>query len=275
MNSSKIHPSAIIDKSAKIAPDVEIGAYTIIGPETVIEEGCKIGESANIQFSHIGKNTKISPFASIGGEPQDLGYKGEKTGVIIGENCWIREFATVNRASGEGSNTIVGNNCMLMAYTHVAHNCILEDNVIMANAATIGGHCRVGFGAFLGGMSVFHQHVRIGEMAIISGASAARADIIPYCKAEGIPCLPIGLNAIGLRRKNVDKESRDAIHKAIRLLRNEQYNTSQALELIEKEFKGNKYIDNLVDFVKSSKRGCTLRFKAAYHGQMEEDGDDN
>ena len=275
MNSSKIHPSAIIDKSAKIASDVEIGAYTIIGPETVIEEGCKIGESANIQFSHIGKNTKISPFASIGGEPQDLGYKGEKTGVIIGENCWIREFATVNRASGEGSNTIVGNNCMLMAYTHVAHNCILEDNVIMANAATIGGHCHVGFGAFLGGMSVFHQHVRIGEMAIISGASAARADIIPYCKAEGIPCLPIGLNAIGLRRKNVDKESRDAIHKAIRLLRNEQYNTSQALELIEKEFKGNKYIDNLVDFVKSSKRGCTLRFKAAYHGQMEEDGDDN
>ena len=274
MTSNKIHPSAIIDESAKIAPDVEIGAYAIIGKDTVIEEGCKIGESANIQFAHIGKNTRISPFASIGGEPQDLGYKNEKTGVIIGENCWIREFATVNRASGEGNNTLVGNNCMLMAYTHVAHNCVLEDNVIMANAATIGGHCHVGFGAFLGGMSVFHQHVRIGEMAIISGASAARSDIIPYCKAEGIPCLPIGLNAIGLRRKNVDKESRDAIHKAIRLLRNEQYNTSQALELIEKEFKGNKYVDRLVDFVRSSKRGCTLRFKAAYHGQMEEDGEE-
>ena len=268
--SSKIHPTAIIHETAKIAPDVEIGAYTIIGEDTVIESGCKIAESANIQFAHIGKNTRISAFAAIGGEPQDLGYKGEKTGVIIGDNCWIREFATVHRGSGEGTNTVVGNNCLLMAYTHVAHNCHLGDNVIMANAATLGGHCHVGFGAFLGGMSVFHQNLRIGDMAIISGASAARLDIIPYCKAEGIPCLPIGLNAIGLRRKGVDKESRDAIHKAIRILRNEQYNTTQALEVIEAEFKGNEYVDKLVEFVKTSKRGCTLRDKAAYHGAMEE-----
>ncbi len=266
---SKIHKTAIIDETARIADDVEIGAYTVIGADTVIEEGCKIGANANIQFAKIGKNTKISPFASIGGEPQDLGYKNEKTGVIIGQNCWIREFATVNRASGEGTNTIVGDNCLLMAYSHVAHNCVLGDNVIMANAATIGGHCHVGFGAWLGGMSVFHQNIRIGDMAIISGASASRMDIITYCKAEGIPCLPIGLNAIGLRRKGVDKESRDAIHKAIRLLRNEQYNTSQALELIEKEFKGNKYIDNLVDFVRTSKRGCVFRDKAAYHNSLE------
>ena len=275
ITSNKIHKTAIIKKKKKIAPDVEIGAYAVIGEDVEIESGCKIGESANIQFAKIGKNTKISPFASIGGEPQDLGYKGEKTGVIIGENCWIREFATVNRASGEGTNTIVGNNCLLMAYSHVAHNCVLGDNVIMANAATIGGHCHVGFGAFLGGMSVFHQNLRIGDMAIISGASAARLDIIPYCKAEGIPCLPIGLNAIGLRRKGVDKESRDAIHKAIRILRNEQYNTTQALELIESEFKGNKYVDNLVNFVRTSKRGCTLRYKAAYHGAMEEGEGDN
>lgn len=266
---SKIHPTAIIDESAKIHESVEIGAYTIIGKNVVIEEGCKIAENANIQFAHIGKNTRISPFASIGGEPQDLGYKGELTGVIIGENCWIREFATVNRATGEG-NTIIGNNCMLMAYTHVAHNCILGDNVIMANAATLGGHCHVGFGAFLGGMSVFHQNLRIGDMAIISGASAARLDIIPYCKAEGIPCLPVGLNAIGLRRKGVDKDSRDAIHKAIRILRSEQYNTTQALEVIEKEFKGNVYVDKLVEFVRTSKRGCTLRDKEAYHGSAED-----
>ena len=265
----KIHPTAIIDETAKIHESVEIGAYAIIGKNTVIEEGCKIGENANIQFAHIGKNTKISPFASIGGEPQDLGYKGELTGVIIGENCWIREFATVNRASGEGY-TIIGNNCLLMAYTHVAHNCVLGDNVIMANAATLGGHCHVGFGAWLGGMSVFHQNLRIGDMAIISGDSASRMDIIPYCKAEGIPCLPVGLNAIGLRRKGVDKESRDAIHKAIRILRNEQYNTTQALELIEQEFKGNEYVDKLVDFVRTSKRGCTLRDKAAFHGSVEE-----
>lgn len=265
----KIHKTAIIHETAKIASGVEIGAYAIIGEDVIIEEGCKIGESANIQFAHIGKNTKISPFASIGGEPQDLGYKGEKTGVIIGENCWIREFSTINRASGEG-NTIIGNNCLLMAYTHVAHNCKLADNVIMANNATLGGHCQVGFGAFLGGMSVFHQNIRIGEMAIMSGASASRLDIIPYCKAEGIPSVPVGLNAIGLRRKGVDKDSRNAIHKAIKILKNEHFNTTQALEEIEKEFKGNKYVDNLVEFVRSSKRGCSFKHKKDNYQIMEE-----
>ena len=267
-----IHKTAIIHESAKIDDSVEIGAYTVIGPDVVIEQGCKIGENANIQYAHIGKNCRISAFAAIGGEPQDLGYRGEKTGVIIGDNCWIREFATVHRGSGEGTNTIVGNNCLLMAYTHVAHNCVLGDYVIMANAATIGGHCHIGFGAWLGGMSVFHQNVRVGDMAIISGASATRMDIIPYCKAEGIPCLPIGVNAIGLKRKGVDKDSRDLIHKAIRILRNEQYNTSQALEVIEQEIKGNEYVDKLVEFVKTSKRGCTLRDKSAYHGTIETEG---
>ena len=267
---NKIHNTAVIHESAKIGQNVEIGAYAIIGENSVIEDGCKIGESANIQFSHIGKNTRISPFASIGGEPQDLGYKNEKTGVIIGENCWIREFSTINRASGEGNNTIIGNNCLLMAYTHVAHNCVLGDNVIMANAATLGGHCHVGFGVFLGGQSVFHQNLRIGDMAIVSGASAARLDIIPFCKAEGIPAVPMGTNAIGLRRKGVDKESRDAIHKAIRLLKSDEYNTTQALEVIEKEFKGNKYVDNLVAFVRESKRGCSLKYRKSTFGQDEE-----
>lgn len=157
-----------------------------------------------------------------------------------------------------------------MAYSHVAHNCELGDEVIFANAATIGGHVKVGFGAFLGGQSVFHQNIRIGEMAIISGASAARLDILPYCKAEGIPALPIGLNAIGLRRRGVDKASRDAIHKAIRILRSPDYNTTQALEVIENEVEKNEYVNKLVDFVKTSKRGVTLRFKDAYYKNMEE-----
>ena len=268
---NKIHNTAIIHETAKIADNVEIGAYTVIGEDTIIEEGCKIGENANIQFAHIGKNTRISPFASIGGEPQDLGYKNEKTGVIIGENCWIREFSTINRASGEGTNTVIGNNCLLMAYTHVAHNCMLGDNVIMANAATLGGHCHVGFGVFLGGQSVFHQNLRIGDMAIVSGASGARLDIIPYCKAEGLPAVPKGLNAIGLKRKGVDKESRDAIHKAIRLLTSGKFNTTQALEEIEKEFKGNEYVDKLVDFVRTSKRGCAVREKIGFTAESGEE----
>ena len=265
-----IHESAVICDSAQIAPDVEIGPNAVIGEGVIIASGVKIGAGANIEYATIGEGTKISPMASIGGEPQDLGYKGEKTGVIIGKNCWIREFATINRASGEGNMTKIGNKCLLMAYSHVAHNCELGDEVIFANAATIGGHVKVGFGAFLGGQSVFHQNIRIGEMAIISGASAARLDIIPYCKAEGIPALPIGLNAIGLRRRGVDKASRDAIHKAIRILRSPEYNTTQALEVIEETVDKNEYVNKLVDFVKTSKRGVTLRFKDAYYKNMEE-----
>ena len=252
-----IHKTAIIDGSAKIAPDVEIGPNVIIGEDVEIESGVKIGANSHIEFAKIGENTKISPFASIGGEPQDLGYKGEKTGFIIGKNCWIREFATVNRASGEG-NTIIGDNCLIMAYAHVAHNCILENNVIMANAATIGGHCTVGFGAWLGGMSVYHQNCRIGEMAIISGASATRLDILPYSKSEGIPAVVMGVNAIGLRRKGVNKASIDAIHKAVKILKSPKYNTTQAIEEIKKEVQ-NEYVDKMIDFIKTSKRGVCIK----------------
>ena len=206
----------------------------------------------------------------IGAEPQDLGYKGEPTKVIIGDNCWIREFATVHRASGEGNVTKVGNKCLLMAYSHVAHNCVLSDEVIMANAATIGGHVHVGFGAFLGGLSVFHQNIRIGDMAIISGASAARMDILPYVKAEGIPAAPSGVNAIALRRRNVDKKIRDDLHKAIRLLTSPHYNTTQAIEEIEKTIEMNDYIKNIIEFIKTSKRGVTLKGKGAFYGNAEE-----
>ena len=263
-----IHKTAIIDESAIIDETVEIGPNVVIGKNVKIKKGTKILAGSFIEYSEIGENCKIGPMSVIGAEPQDLGYKGEPTKVIIGDNCWIREFATVHRASGEGA-TVVGNKCLLMAYTHVAHNCELKDEVIMANAATIGGHCHVGFGAFLGGMSVFHQNLRIGDMAIISGASAARMDILPYVKAEGIPAIPMGINAIGLRRRGIGKDERDALHKAVRILTSEHYNTTQALEEIEKTVEMNEYVKNIIDFVKTSKRGVTLRNKGAYYANME------
>ncbi|MCD8024573.1 MAG: acyl-ACP--UDP-N-acetylglucosamine O-acyltransferase [Candidatus Gastranaerophilales bacterium] len=259
-----IHKSAIIDESAKIASNVEIGAYVVIGKDVEIADGVTIGANSHIEYAKIGENTKISPFASIGGEPQDLGYKGEKTGVIIGKNCWIREFATVNRASGENTNTIIGDNCLLMAYAHVAHNCVLGGSVIMANNATIGGHTHVGFGAWLGGMSVYHQNVRIGEMAIISGASATRIDILPYSKSEGYPALAIGVNAIGLKRKGVNRESINAIHKAIRILKSPKYNTTQAIEVIKNEIEDNEYVNKMIDFIKTSKRGVNIKASKEY-----------
>ncbi len=265
-----IHKTAIIDETAKIAPDVEIGAHVVIGKNVTINSGVKIGANAVIEYATIGENTKISPFASIGGEPQDLGYKGETTGVIIGKNCWIREFATINRASGEGTFTKVGDNCLIMAYAHVAHNCVLEDSVIMANAATIGGHTHVGFGAWLGGMSVYHQNVRVGEMAIISGASATRLDVLPYSKSEGLPAVVVGVNAIGLRRKGVDKDSVDAIHKAIRILKSPEYNTTQAIEKIKEEINDNKYVNSLIEFIKTSKRGVCIKSNKEFIHKGEE-----
>ncbi len=269
--SEKIHKTAIIADGAKIDSSVEIGPNVVIGEHVVIEKGVKIGANASIEYAEIGEGTRISPFASIGGEPQDLGYKGELTKVVIGKNCWIREFATINRASGEGTVTKIGNKCMIMAYAHVAHNCVLEDEVIMANAATIGGHTHVGFGAFLGGLSVYHQNVRVGEMAIVSGASATRQDILPYSKSEGIPPLVRDVNAIGLRRRGIDKASRDAIHKAIRILKNPEYNTTMALDVIDKEVEKNEYVNKLVEFIKTSKRGvCIKSNKDAYMCANEE-----
>ena len=264
-----IHNSAVIDKSAIIGENVEIGANVVIGENVKLGDNVKIIANAYLEHCEIGTGTVISPFAAIGTPPQDLGYKNEPTKAVIGKNCLIKEYVTVNRASGEGNITKVGDKCLLMVSSHVAHNCVLGDEVIMANAATIGGHVHVGFGAFLGGLSVFHQNIRIGEMTIISGASAARMDIIPYAKAEGIPCIPLGINAIGLRRRNVSKEDRDELHKAVRILRSPDFNTTQAIEEIQKSVKQNDYVKKLIEFIQTSKRGVTLRNKGAYYGNIE------
>ncbi len=265
-----IDKTAIISKTAQIEDNVSIGPNVFIGENVIIKSGTKILPGAYLEYCEIGHDVKIGPMAVIGAEPQDLGYKGEPTKAVIGDNCWIREFASVHRASGEGTQTVVGKKCLLMAYSHVAHNCVVEDEVIMANAATIGGHVHVGYGAFLGGLSVFHQNIRIGDMAIVSGASAARKDILPYVKAEGIPSIPLGINAIGLRRKGVSKEDRDAVHIALRILTSEHFNTTQALEEIEKTVKMNDYVRNLVEFVKTSKRGVSLRSKGVFYANMTE-----
>ena len=265
-----IHKTAIIDESAKISESATIGAYAFIGKDVEIGENVTIGEYAHVEYAKIGDNTKISPYASIGGEPQDLGYKGEKTGVIIGKNCWIREFATVNRASGEGTFTKIGDKCLIIDNAHVTHNCVLENEVIMASAATIGGNTHVGFGAWIGGMSVYHQNVRVGEMAIVSGASATRMDILPYSKSEGIPAIVMGVNAIGLKRKVVDKISRDAIHIAIRILKSPEYNTTQALDVIEKEVEKNEYVNKLIEFIKTSKRGVCIKSNKEFYRQEED-----
>ncbi len=255
----------MIDKRAIISDDAQIGQNVTIGANAVIGENVKIGDNviimpnAYLEHCEIGDGTLISPFASIGTAPQDLGYKGQPTKSIIGKNCIIKEYATVNRAATEGDATIVGDKCMLMTSTHVAHNCVLENEVIMANLATIGGHCHVGFGAFIGGMSVFHQNVRIGEMCIVSGFSAARMDVLPYCKGEGRPPIPHGINSIGLKRRGIPLETRENLKHALKILKSGEYLISKACDVIEQEVPQDEYVKKFVKFIRESKRGITLR----------------
>lgn len=260
-----IDKTAIIHQSAQIAEGVIIGPNVIIGENVKLASGVKIIANVYLEHCEIGANTSISPFATIGTAPQDLGYKNEPTKVIVGENCLLRENVTINRASGEGNVTVIGNKCLLMTGSHVAHNCKLADEIILANLATLGGHIEVGFGAFIGGMSVFHQNIRIGEMCIISGFSAARQDILPYSKGEGRPTYPCGINVVALKRRGVPQEERTAVNEAFKLLISPEYNTTQALERIISDIPSNKYVDTMVEFVKTSKRGVTLKSHKSGH----------
>ncbi len=255
-----IHSSAIIHETAIIPDDVEIGPNVVIGENVKLESGVKILANAYLEFCEIGEGTVINPFASIGTAPQDLGYKGEPTKVVVGKNCLIKENVTINRAANCGDlTTTVGDKCLLMVGSHVAHNCKLENEVILANLVTLGGHVHVGFGAFIGGMSVFHQNLRIGDLAIVSGFSAARQDILPYAKADGRPAYPCGLNVVGMKRRGISQEDRTIANNAFKILMSEDLNTTQAIEKIQAELPANKCVEKMIEFIKTSKRGVMLK----------------
>lgn len=264
LEKSSIHPSAVIHSSAQIGEGVFIGPNVVIGEDVKIGDGTRIIANAFIEYTEIGKNCTISPFSTIGSEPQDLGYKGEKTKVVIGDETIIKENVTIHRGAACGDfTTRVGSKCLLMVGSHIAHNCVIEDQAILANLATLGGHVHVGFGAFIGGMSVFHQNIRIGSMAIVSGFSASRQDILPYSKCDGRPAAPRGINVIALKRRGVDLETRTAVNRAFKILISGEYNTSQAIDKIKAELPMNDYIENMISFIESSKRGVVLRNHSA------------
>ncbi len=262
---------AIISKDAQIGNNCEIGPNAYIGENVILGDNVKVCANAYIEHSTIGEGTIISPFASVGTPPQDLGYKNEPTKVIVGKNCQIREYATIHRASGEGKSTVIGDKCLLMVSSHVAHNCVLDDEVILANLVTLGGHIKVGFGAFVGGMSVFHQNIRIGKMSIVSGFSAARQDILPFSKGEGRPPVPRALNVVALKRRGVALEDRTNLNKAFKILISPDLNTTQAIEKIKSEVQNNKYIEELIEFVQTSKRGVTLHSHKKGYQSLEDE----
>ena len=254
-----IHETAIIAKDAVIPASCEIGPYVVIGENVVLGEKVKIFANAYSEYCEIGDNTTIYPFASIGTAPQDLGYKGEKTKAVIGKNCIIKEYVTINRAAGEdGAITKVGDKCLFMASAHVAHNCVVEEEAIFANLATIGGHCQVGKGAFLGGMSVYHQNVRIGEYVIVSGFSAARMDLPPFCKADGRPAIMHGPNVIGLKRRGFSPQEKKNIREAYKLIQSRKHKLSDVVNILEEKYADDKNVLRLAEFIKTSKRGIYL-----------------
>lgn len=254
-----IHKTAIIADSAVVPASCEIGPNVVIGEDVVLGENVKIMANAYLECCEIGDNTVISPFASLGTAPQDLSYKGQKTKAVIGKNCIIKEYVTINRAAGDdGAVTKVGDKCLFMASAHVAHNCVVEDEAIFANLATIGGHVHVGKGAFLGGMSVYHQNVRIGEYVIVSGFSAARMDIPPFAKAASAPAILHGPNVIGLKRRGFSKEEIANIRDAYKLIQARTTTLTNVVKQLEEKYPEDKNILRITDFIKTSKRGIYL-----------------
>jgi UDP-N-acetylglucosamine acyltransferase len=247
-----IHPTAIIDKKAELDASVEVGPYAVIGADVKIGANTTIGANAIIEGPiEIGCQNRIFPGASLGLEPQDLKYKGEKTWVKIGDQNTIREFVTINRATGEGGATIIGNHNLLMAYVHIAHNCIIEDRVTMANYVGLAGHVHVESKAVIGGMLGIHQFVRVGTMAMLGGMSRVDRDVPPYMLIEGSPARVRSLNSIALKRNNLSSEEISLLKKAFRTLYRCGLTLKEGLKELQL-FPDNKYIRHLREFLQLS-----------------------
>jgi len=251
-----IHPTAVVDPAAAIEDNVEIGPYAVIGPNVHVGADTKIHPHAVIDGNTtIGPGCEIFPGAAIGLRCQDLKYAGERTYVRIGEGTTIREYATINSSTGEGGETVVGRNCLIMAYCHIAHNCVLGDEVIMANVASLAGHIIIEDKAILSGLVAVHQFVRIGTMSMTGGASKVNQDVPPYGLSDGNPCRVRGINVVGLKRRAVPEPTRTALHHAFKTLFFDGHPMGRAIELVEAEGPHLPEVTHLLDFVRTSERG--------------------
>jgi len=254
----RIHPSAIISPKAKLADNVSVGPYSVISDNVSIGADTKIGAHCVIEGNtSIGKNCEIFTGAVVGSRPQDLKFKGEKVFLEIGNNNIIREYCTLNPGTSEGAKTIVGDDNLLMAYSHVAHDCRVGNGCVLANNSTLAGHVAIEDKAVIGGLVAIHQFVRIGMLAIIGGCSKVVQDIPPFSTCDGHPARIYGLNLIGLRRKGIGHDSIKKIDQAFKIIFNSGLSAKHALERVEKEIEKTEEINYLVNFVKSSERGLT------------------
>jgi UDP-N-acetylglucosamine acyltransferase len=253
---AKIHPTAIVDSKAELGNNVEIGPFSIIEGDVMIEEGCKLQSHVLIASgARLGKNIFVGKGAVLSTEPQDLKFKNEKTYLEVGDSTVIREFATLNRGTSHSYKTVVGENCFLMAYMHIAHDCIIGNNVIISNAVNMAGHVVIEDYAAVGGLTAIHQFVRIGQHSFVGGGLRIPKDVPPYILAMGEPLQYGGTNHIGLSRRGFDKEVLLEIKRAYKLIYRSNLTVSEAIAEIESTLKSLPEIKNIIDFVEKSERG--------------------
>ena len=259
-----IHKTAIIDPNANISSNVKIGAYSVIGPNVEIHDETIIQSHVSIMgYTIIGKNNKIYPFASIGNDPQDLKYKGEKTKLVIGDNNVIREYTTINPGTiGGGGITQIGNNSLFMIGAHIAHDCIIGNNTVIANSTAIAGHAEIGDNVIIGGNCGVQQFTRIGKMAMIGGMTGVSRDVIPYGLSTGNRNYLNGVNVVGLRRNKVSNKEIIGLTDAYKeIFKTESLNDN--LSKLNGEFKENNLVKDVVEFINRDKKRpiCTPFFK--------------
>jgi len=252
-----IHPTAIIHPGAQLAENVSIGPYSVIGEYVKIGSGTTVASHVVIEgWTELGCDNQVYQFASIGANPQDLKYAGQETYLKIGDRNRIREFTTLNRGTAEGGGiTTIGNDNLFMAYSHVAHDCLIQDHAILANGATLAGHVEIESAAILGGLSAVHQFCRIGCHTMISGGAMVAQDVPPYTVAQGDRAKTMGLNLIGLKRRGFSEEAIRGIKKAYRLVFRSGMRLEDALAKIADEIDTTPELDHFVTFIKESQRG--------------------
>jgi len=266
---SMIHPHTYIHPNAKLATNVKVDPFSVIHQNVEVGQGTWIGSNVTImEGARIGKNCHIFPGAVISAIPQDLKFDGENTTVEIGDNTTIREFVTVHRGTKDRWKTTVGKNCMILAYSHIAHDCIIGDNCILSNNSQVAGHVVIGDWVILGGMCAIHQFVKVGHHVFIAGGSLVGKDIPPYIKAGRLPLSYAGVNSIGLKRRGFTVDKINHILDIYRVIYNKGMNTSQALEHLEEEFPATDERDEIVTFIRESGRGIIKRYSK---NNMDED----
>jgi UDP-N-acetylglucosamine acyltransferase len=253
---ARIHPTAIVHESAKLGADVEIGAWAMVGESCCIGDGCVIAPRATLERNVIlGTEVKIGIGSVLGGDPQDLKFKGEYTTVEVGDGTTIREYSTINRGTTQSYKTTIGKNCFIMSYVHLAHDCHVGDGAIIVNSVQLAGHVTVGEKAIIAGQSAAHQFVKIGKFSFIGGCSRISQDVPPYIKAVGNPIKLYGLNSVGLQRNNFPDEVVRELKRAYRLFFRSELNLSQAKQRAATDLKPFPEVQDLLRFLEESGRG--------------------